>query len=262
MTTPYCPTGYHLANSLQGPIQGGRRPSAWQMATATLAAGSSSTGSPAGMGWNIKHHRREEDEGTATTTTTTSNAPRATGTDWKQSQAVPAPSTTGGSRGTLPELPGNRDFPLPSSSSTGDSQEGQQQPPPPPPSSSPSAPQDNNNNNSDGTATTIGLSVGVTLAVVALILGAVLLVVRRRRRRRRRSSSTSSFSAGGERGEYPAGPPAPPPPVEMQQPQQHPQRWTELPAPLPRAMTRTRPCELPDGPYGRATAELDVGRQR
>ncbi|KAK7908444.1 hypothetical protein PG985_015747 [Apiospora marii] len=211
-------------------------PSAWQTATA-----GSSIGSPAGMGWNIKHHRREEDEGTATTTTTTSNAPRATGTDWKQSQAVPAPSTSGGSRGgTLPELPGNRDFPLPSSSSTGGSQEGQQPQPPPPPPSSPSSPQDNNNN---GTAMTIGLSVGVSVAVVALILAAVLLVVhrRRRRRRRRRSSSSSSFSAGGERGEYSAGPP-PPPPAEMLQPQQYPQRWTELPAPLPRATTRTRPC--------------------
>ncbi|KAK8139032.1 hypothetical protein PG984_002412 [Apiospora sp. TS-2023a] len=151
-----------------------RRPSAWQTATTTPATDSVSS-AVAVVGWNII--RREEE-----TTKSPDGTFTATGADWKQTQAEPpaSPTKTGGSPRTLPTLPGNYDFPSPSSSvGGGSSQEGPDQSSS---SSSSSSSSTSSQDDTNGTATTIGISAGVSVAVVLLILGAVLLVVRRRRR--------------------------------------------------------------------------------
>ncbi|KAK7951214.1 uncharacterized protein PG986_006942 [Apiospora aurea] len=264
-----CPAGYTLTNGLKGSIKGDCRstvsrgdvlpyamtaysgPSSWQRTTTTLTAGSF-VGAMAVVGWNID--RREGE------TTTTDAAPAATGTDWRQSQGLPAaPTATGGSPGatmpTLPQLPGNYDLPLPSTtgSQEGQDQGGQQQQSGAGNSSSSSSSQDKDS----GNATTIGVSVGVSLGAVALALCAAVLLVRRRRRRKLFSPHERS---GGLEG------PAAPPPAAEQQQQQQSSSWAELPAPLGRsrtdAGTKRRPSELPGAPYQRAVAELDGGWQR
>ncbi|KAK8126526.1 uncharacterized protein PG998_002285 [Apiospora kogelbergensis] len=171
-------SGYHLENGYQGSITGDCQsavasgavltyaatiygsPSVWQTETTTLTT-ASFVGAIAVVGWNIVV------EETPKTTTTAV----ATG-----------PGTSTSTTPTLPQLPNNTNL-----------QPQQSERNPPSSLSSPSSAESSN-------GTPIGASVGASLGVVTLIMGAAWLVVRRRRKRSR-----------GEIGEFDALTPAPAP---------------------------------------------------
>ncbi|KAK8055337.1 hypothetical protein PG993_000564 [Apiospora rasikravindrae] len=261
-----CPSGYTLANGLKGSIKGDCRstvargdvltyamtaysgPSSWKMTTTTLTTGSF-IGAIAVVGWNIFGREGE----------TTTGAPAATGTDWRQSQGLPAaPTVTGGSpRATLPQLPGSYDLPLPSTtgSQEGQDQGGQQEysavgnsSPSSSSSSSSSSSQDKDNDSTK----TIGVSVGGEPGRHSTGAGSGVAG----------SAAAATQVAWPKRRKRGIGRPDPPPASEQQQSTW----WAELPASLGRSRkdprTKRRPSELPGAPYQRAMAELDGGWQR